>query len=520
MSESNARPVLATLASFVSLVSLGGATALGLNMAGIPMLPVTEEAPVAPAATVDQRTVLVSKDSPAAKAINKVMAGDKKLFGSGQVNIGGAPALPYSCPAGALGASYSAARNFSFQGARMKVVASAYTAGYGAIAFQGFKDSARGCANGIGTLGGWNESVGKNPAYVTNFRQSGGTTHTMMVRFGDTILHVQGQANKVRGAATHAVKLLESAGTCASPNQGPSAFTRNPLAGNSFVGRFVDEPVKVTNPEPPAVPKDAKFKALKEDAKLAAYPTLITPATEPSYPVFPVMPNPVEAPHKPTAPVLPPLKTTVKVLAQDKTGPGCGWAYTDSPGASWDAKAAMKLNTQTVDDAAAVLDDGVQAWEQETLEYWKAATAYEKDVKAYTVYADEVSSVNAAWSVIAKQWAAYRTAEANWQEHEASIKKFQSDKESATIKYTGALAECETDLAAPLPPEETETAAPLEGEDTEETLEPVPVPVPVEIIPCADQVQKPAIVDQTAPESLVRPTAPADPRPAVESDGA
>lgn len=516
MSESNARPVLATVASFVSLVSLGGVAALGLNLAGIPIMPRQDVAPAAVTATVDPRTVLVSKDAPAALAINKVMAGDKVLIGRGQVTEGGSPALPYSCPVGSSGPTYSASRNMSFKGSRINVVAGAYTAGYGAIAFTEFREAARSCANGIGTVAGWNESIGSAPAYVTDFRQSGGSTRTMMVRHGDAILHIRGPQDKVRAAATQALKLLEAGNACAAPLQGASVFTRNPLAGESYVGRFENEVVKLDAPEPPLVPADSKYPALTQDTKLPAQPHSITPAATPDYPVYPDMPQKMEVPVKPSAPADPDLESTVKVHAQDKQGPGCGWSYTGSPGPLWEAKKALKANTETIEEAASLLADGIEQWEQETLDYWKSAAAYQKAVKKYLAYSDDVKTVNAAWAVIADQWSQYRAVDAAYAAREESIAAFHRDKEAATTQYATDLATCEAALLEPAAP----TVEPTPAEPgSEENLAVEPEPA-AEIIPCVQSVKKPAILDQLPLDSLTKPTPPADPRPAVTNEGA
>lgn len=524
MSELKSNPAFLTAAGVVALVSIGGVTALGLSAAGIPLLPKADAVVPVEAVSVDQRTLVAAKDSPAVLSIDKLMLGTKTLDATGQVKQGGTPALPYSCPAGAIGTSYSAARTFVHQGERVQVVASAYTAGYGAVAFDAFKTAASGCASGVGTVNTWSDRVGGYPALVTDLKQSSGTTRTMMVRYGDAIIHVQGPAKALHSAAREAVRSLAADETCKNPEQGVSVFQRNPLAGNDFTGLYVDESVSVDEPKQPKIPEDEVFEAVDETESLPALPAVITPAVQPGYPVHPSMPESVKYPVKPQAPQLPELNTTVQVKTEDQTGPGCGWDYVGSPGASFNADEAMAENTETIDLATQKLDDGVQQWTDLTLAYWESADKYARAVKKYLTYSDEVSQVNTAWANIGATWESYRAELAQWQQREEQIATFASDKEEALAKYEQELAQCKIDAAKPKPAptptiEATPTTEPVVDPETGEVIEPEPTAAPeVQVveevaIPCDDAVKKPQIVDEEPPKPLAKPVEPADPTP-------
>jgi len=508
---------VASFAGIASLFAVGGASALGLTLAGIPMLPEPPEQVAAAPAVVDQRKVIAAKDSPAVLTINKLMAGTAKLDATGQVKPGGSPALPFSCPAGNYGASYSAARTFVHQEERLQVVASAYPAGYGAVAFDAFRTQLRGCASGVGSINSWTDKVDGNTALLVDLRQSGGTTRTMMLRIGDNLIHIQGPTSQLHSAAREVAGVFKSSGTCASTTQGAEAFSRNPLAGNGFEGYYVSETVKVDKPKTPKIPEDAEFEEVNDE--LPPLPAPVTPMTQPSFAVYPAMPSAVKYPVKPVKPAEPELSSDIMVNTQDEVGPGCGWAYTGSPGAVWDAQGALKENAQSIDDATGKLNDGVKEWTELTLAYWEDSAKYEKAVDKYEKYAQQVTDVNTAWVKISDTWETYNTELANWQEREDAIKTFADDQAKAIEQFETELAECKAEAAKPAPtptptPTPTPEIDPETGEeitpDPEPSVEPEPVSKPVN---CDEDVKRPAIIDQTAPEPLQKPVEPADPRP-------
>lgn len=516
MSESKTKPIIATTAGVLSLAAVGGLSFLGFNFAGIPVLPKAPEVVAAAPTVVDTRTVVAPKDSPAVRTINKLMEGTKSLQAAGQIKEGGTPSLPFSCPAGSLGTSYSAARTFVHGGERIQIVASAYAAGYGPVAFDAMRQSVRNCASGVGTVSIWSENVGSSTGIVVDFKQSAGTTRFMMVKYGDNILHLQGSPKKLRSAAAAAIDVLASTKTCENPEQGGNAFARNPLAGTDFTGLYVKEQVTVDKPELPEVPEDEDFEPLTEDDKLPEQPAAITPAAQPSYPVYPSMPKQVTYPERPQEPAMPVLQSTVMVKAEDTAGPGCGWEYTGSPGAVWDATKARDENSQTVDEETAKLDEGVEQWSQLTLEYWKDAKQYAVNVAKYLSYSAQVSKVNEAWAKIAGEWGSYENDLNLWKEQENRIEQFLQDQAAATRRYEDDLQQCKDDAAKPAesPSPSADPEADPEDEDTEQPEQPEqPAAEPAQPVDCSIQVPRPAILDEATPESLEKPAKPADPRP-------
>jgi hypothetical protein len=207
------------------------------------------------------------------------------------------------------------------------------------------------------------------------------------------------------------------------------------------------------------------------------------------------MPEPMAYPEPPRSPD--PEAVTEKavgILAEDKTGPGCGWAFTGMPAVPFDSAAAARTNAELTGKARAALTEGQQQWQQEVLDYWKAYGTYKEQVRKYKKYAAEVEKVSAAWAGIEKDWNEYWARYASYQQALGARNSFLADQAVARTKYAKDLDRCTA--------ENKEAIKEAEAADEDP-----------ETVDCREEVQWPGILSKQAPPVPAEPAQPADPRP-------
>lgn len=289
---------------------------------------------------------------------------------------------------------------------------------------------------------------------------------------------------------------------------------------------------------------------------------------QPNYPVWPPLPKEVELPTAPEAPTTePPTTKDVLVKAKDEQGPGCGWAFTATIAPKFDAKAAEAEKVTLQKQALDSLKSEAVSWQASVLNYWKAYATYKTKAETWNEYAARVAEVKAAWDVIAQKWATYNANLANYEASVEAREQFVTNQTAAKKQYDADLKACKTyeadlkeyekdyaayekeyaaeakRLAEKAEEERLETQAeqptpsPTPSPSTSPTPKPSPSPTPSESTkptpaPTPDidaperptvpsggcPVPRPAILDETAPDVLPKPTPPADPRPADQRD--
>lgn len=439
--------------------------------------------------------------------------------------------LPYSCPASDTAASLSIGHAYMVGGSSVQVVATAHGAGLGAEALSLMSQRAYSCASGRTTLTHWAEQGVGTQA----FSSIAGGTRTTALRRGDVILYVTGDRNAPTKALAQQLdnRLIELAETvCKNPESTAAHASRNLMSTAGYEPFRVTKKLSVKDPGLPVIDPDAEYEALDLREPLPDAPEAATPEQAPTWPVWPDMPEPVELPVVPTTPEPEaPTKGSIKALAEDVDGPGCGWDFTGSAIPVFDEEAADQENTAAINTKLTELSTLVDQWQEKVLKYWGDADAYAQAHQKYEKYSQSVSQVNGAWREIAIQWEAYRQSKATWDANVLAAEELRTKQAEALTKHTEQLAQCKADNDAYVPPvEPVEPVEPSETPDEpaptpdEPDAEPTPTmdqetgnaPEPVFPVDCAAAFPSPDILTKVPVDPGPEPTEPADPRPANE----
>lgn len=200
----------------------------------------------------------------------------------------------------------------------------------------------------------------------------------------------------------------------------------------------------------------------------------------------PALPDPLERPTPPTWPGAQPLEADVEVPAVDRTGPGCGWAFTGAVAPTADQAAVRSRATELTADARAQLKAEQDAWLVAATAYAPALEAYTTAAAAWDTHVQMVTAVTTSWAQQAGDLADYQQALAAYEQAVADMTAFLAERDAAQKAYDSAVAECDTQGDAVAP-------------------EPGARPAPTG---CATPPQRPAILDQPAPTPPVKPVAP------------
>lgn len=511
-------PLAALLTSTGTLAAVSALSVAGLVFVGLP--PVTEEQQAAVAAAAPHQAAW--NENPATTALTAVLSAPPSGWSAdGEIQSSVTAPLPYSCPLPGTAPSTALARAFTVGGQRVRVTTLAYTAGLGAQALQLQLANTGVCASDASVRVSVVSSPAQDARLATTTR-GGITTSTAMSRRGDVITYITGPSGAPLAELSRtldSVVASKLSGVCLNQESSADDAARSPFATAGY--RPFTEDVKVSIPKPGLPTASPTTKAIPVPAPVLV-PETARPLPQPDYPVYPQMPAAVALPAAPEAPAEAATEATVAVPAEDRKGPGCGWAFTGMTGPVFDAEAAKTARQTLSADANTRLIDGVKEWQAKTSEYWAAYAAYEKDSAAYNDYRAKVATVNAAWAAIGKTWDTYR---ANDVEYRAAVRdrdEFEARKADAQGSFTKATEVCNAPSPAPAPqptaePSPSPTATPGPSASPSASATPSPSPSPtVTPSPAAKPgcpAARPAILDQDAPAVPEKPVPPADPRP-------
>ncbi|ACL42332.1 hypothetical protein Achl_4381 (plasmid) [Pseudarthrobacter chlorophenolicus A6] len=516
------------------ITAIAAATTAALVMIGMP--PAVEAGPPAPAAphivTADWK--LAPATAVLTEALNNPPAGWAKQGDLQQLVT--AP-LPYSCPQPAMAPSVSLARTYTSGGTRFQVATLAYTAGIGAEAMQRQAANAYICAGAETGLTLWSVNGPGLDARQAITNRGGVRAAVLSFRRGDVITYVTGAPSDPLQTLA---KAFDDALTgplskvCVNPGSTAADATRSPWSAAGY-SQFTQEakvaipevPLPATGqetatPSAPASPAPAAGPAPTPAPTTGAAfirvpipaPGLVTrtaePMDRPSFPVSPAMPAAVPEPAEPQAPAAKATtEATLQVPASDTGGPGCGWAFTGMKPLAFDETAATKASTVLLEQARTKLEADAKAWQANVVTYWTDYARYKKDAEAYNAYTARVDEVNKAWSAISATWDTYNRAVEDREQKTAQRAEFIARQNQARKDFETKQAQC---AAAPAP---SPTATPSPSPSPTGTPSPSPTtspsPAPTETALPGCPADRPAILDQTAPEVPSEPTPPADP---------
>jgi hypothetical protein len=529
MSVFEKRPGMALAAGALSLSLVAGTGLFALHLAGAPLLG-TEPEPAEQATAVEKTPEPVAakiRDVPAeaalAGALEKAPKGWKA---GGSVQRSATQPLPFSCAANGSAPAVALSRLFNVDGQRIQVVTTAYTAGLGAEVMDALIDDAESCAGGSVAVRS-RAFGGKKPgaeAHRVLTYEGFSSAQVVTFRRGDVLVFISGAedaalSDLAREFDRHIAGRLE--GVCADQQSTAQAARRSPWSAEGYKPYTVEQKVSVRDIPLPRLPEDAEADAVGLPGPKIKIQRA-RPASEPVYPVWPPMPDRQEVPKAPASPDKAAVtQAGVAVLAEDKTGPGCGWAFTGMSPVVFDAQAAEQTNAKRRQEARNKLADGTVRWQQDVLDYWDAYDRYVDEAAEYKDYAAEVVKVNKAWEAIGEEWADFWVAYDAYEAALAERSQFFVNQDNARNRYENALDQCEADnreaaAGARKQAEDRKKKADEDKKDKdkedskpEETQEPAP-----EQVDCDSAVTEPAILSQAPPPEPSEPAQPKDPRPA------
>jgi len=534
MSVFEKRPGMALAAGALSLSLVAGTGLFALHLAGAPLVG-TKPEPAEQATAVEKTPEPVAakiRDVPAeeslAGALEKAPKGWKT---GGSVQRSATQPLPFSCPANGTAPAVALSRLFSVDRQRIQVVTTAYSAGLGAEVMDALIDDADSCAGGSVAVRS-RAFDGKKPgaeAHRVLTYEGFNSAQVVAFRRGDVLVFISGAedaplSEMAREFDRHLADRLE--GVCADQKSTARAAQRSPWSAEGYKPYTVEQKVSVRDLPLPRLPEDAEAEAVGLPGPKIKIQRA-RPAAEPVYPVWPPMPDRTEVPKAPASPDEAPVtQANVAVLAEDKTGPGCGWAFTGMSPVVFDAQAAEQTNAKRRQAAKDKLADGTVRWQQDVLDYWEAYDRYVDEAAEYKDYAADVARVNKAWDAIGEDWADFWVAYDAYEAKLAERSQFFVNQDNARIRYENALDQCAADnreaaADARKQAEDREKKADEDEQDKDEkdkdkedskqevTEEPAPVQVD-----CDSAVTEPAILSQAPPPEPSEPAQPEDPRPA------
>ncbi|MFD1214007.1 hypothetical protein ACFQ36_18380 [Arthrobacter sp. GCM10027362] len=502
MSMLDKHPVLALAVGALALAAVSGTGIAALSLSGVPLAYRTAAAAGEPAVGQAQPEAVLAKikNSPADSVLNGVLESPPEGWKpAGTLQRAAAQPVPFDCPVGGTAPSVSASRLFSVGGHLVQVVLAAYRAGLGAEVMEQQLARYGSCADdGVYVEEG--RIDGKAPgvaAHLVLASRGQAVSQVLASRRGDVLAFYVADANApvVKLARQFDLRLGSRLNpVCANPRSRSADATRSPWSAAGYKPYTVSTGVAVRD-------MAVAQRVSGSDVLMVELPgpTLkvrkVEATVQPWYPVWPPMPEPMAYPKPPKSPdAQATTRQAVRILTEDKTGPGCGWAFTGMPAVPFDSAAADKANAERTRKAVAALKAGQQQWQQEVLDYWKAYAKYKEQVAEYKKYAAAVRKVNAAWARIEDDWNQYWAHYARYQDALAAHNRFLADQADARTQYARELERCT----------EKNRKAVEEAEEADE--EP-------ETVDCREEVGWPAILSQAAPVVPAEPVPPADPTP-------
>lgn len=499
-------------------VTVGGAAvgSVGAGIAGVLILagvPTVQAGQAVPAAIEEPAPAPAAwQETPAGQALLQALtAAPGGWAKEGEVQRAVTPPFPYSCPQPGTAPAVSLAQTYSVNGARIQVITQAYTAGAGAEAMSRQLGNAGVCSgsDGSATVSGTTGAAPGVESHLASTNRGNVRATVISSRRGDVITHIVGPPGAPMQAlgVTFDNSLSKSIqGKCAHEDSKVEDATRSPWAAAGYKPFTQPEKVSIAAAQLPDIPAGTTATRVELPGKSLDL-SEVKPSPKPAYPVWPVMPDPLQLPEAPEAPqAKAPTETAIDAPAEDKAGPGCGWAFTGMKAPTFDPAAAAIAKTNLTLAAMSKLNADAKKWQSSVLDYWVKFAAYEKAATAYKDYSKAVSDVNAAWAEIGKQWDAYNDRLEAFRKQTKARADFLTAQKAASADYDKATAVCN----APQPPAPTPTpsTAPTASGQTP----PPQVTAPQSPRPGCP-AQKPDILGQPTPEVMAEPTPPADPRP-------
>lgn len=225
----------------------------------------------------------------------------------------------------------------------------------------------------------------------------------------------------------------------------------------------------------------------------AAAPKPATPAV-PSGLEGPALPAVLTQPVTPVWPGAAPVEASFAVPVADRTGPGCGWAFTTAAAPEVDQHALNGATVAATTAARAALGAEQQVWLEAAQGYPAAAATYTAELTAWTGYLDQVATTVKLWDTQSALLSAYARATSARAAQVAALATFTTEHAAAATAFEVAAASCRAvpvaDLvtANPAPPPEVQAA-----------------PAAVAACPAA----RPAVLDAAPPVVGVEPVLPA-----------
>ncbi|MCH8613059.1 hypothetical protein [Arsenicicoccus dermatophilus] len=448
------------------------------------------------ATTAPQPTAARAPAAPAAAVVTKLLQSAPAglppgLDDSASVPGTVAPAVAPSCdtpvaPVLSRSRTWAAPPGSPGAGGGVTITATVYSAGAGAPAMDAMLLARKQCI-GDATV---TKAPGPGVQAVRASRTKGKIdTRSVVFRRGDVVVSVSGTGMPVpEDVATDVDERLQQllgGGVCADPAATTADFSRSPLVERRrWTGLQVAASVDLPGQGTP-LPELAVAHAA------TPLPAPVTP-TPPAAPYWPESaPAPVPSPSEPTAPAPYPVRTTYPSPAPDRTGPGCGWAFTGMTPPTYDEQAAARTVAERRDAAIAGMRDAVAAYPAAVQAYEQAWTAYQAQAQAWTTYATQAQQVETAWAAIRTQQEAYRQALADYQKAVTAYDEEIKRRTAAQQAYDAEVLRCsQGPTGLPWPPG------------------PFPPPLPPGCPP-----QRDPILDEPMPTTPTSPAPPPDPRP-------
>lgn len=318
--------------------------------------------------------------------------------------------------------------------------------------------------------------TGVGSTNATRLGVDGGTV-TAWTR-GDVLVTLTSPGPPGVGADQLDAALLDTlGGTCANLTPSLVDATRNPTRPD--YAPYTQVLTLTTNPTPGAPDVGDELPAPAPAPATVGVPDGVA---------GPPVPDPVPEPAPPSWPGPEPLTIKVVVPAADITGPGCGWAFTDSVPPPVDLDAVQVKADALRQAAADQLTSRQQTWLTDAQQYTDELVEYVPALQAWTDYVTAVDDVHQAWSRQAAELDAYRADLATWQAAQDAAAEHLARQDEAQRDYDQTLAGCA---------EETDTG---QEDITAEHQADEPSSL------C--DVPRPAILDQASPPVPPEPTPP------------
>jgi len=440
------------------------------------------------------------------------------------------PPFPLSCNVGGVQSAFSVSQGYNNG---TTVALASYTAGTGALAFKTQRDNSGACVEANTAVSNVSETGIGSEAFTIQVRRGLATSQTTVFRRGDVIGYVLVDGGASASPA-HTVDTILSnvmGNQCINEKSTTDDAKRTLWSGVPFTGLLTEKQATIEAWSLPSTPSVASYKATPIPAQIGPVQPVTMP-TVPDYPVWPKLPAEQKLPEVPQAPA--PAATTTKTVLNrvpDDSGPGCGWAFTGTVAPTFNQSEVDASNNSIIKAAQDELTKNAQDWSKSVLAYWEAVDNYTKSVSDYEKFRTEVASVSDAWKPISDQWKAYYTSQANYDNAVKAHDAFVAQKADAQKSYDAAVQVCNAPDPVQTPqPTQTATAPSSSPSNTAPTTTATPSPtaapaaggsgagmnrmsLAVPMVKAGCPANRPAILDQNAPDVPTAPSKPENPIP-------